>query len=179
MQQDHRYPPSHNLSSTTKNATGPQSPFSQHNPSGEQPTSLVSITGLQMPHSRPISMKSNIIRKHSRHNAHMQCSSLTEPPSASNTPGTPSETPSQTQMPSVSPGVLHCPMPSLLPILAPDSTTQPVASHNMSVGMGAGTGIVGTGMGGSSELMGALGDTYAVYNPFPGPYHPDYLFDDQ
>jgi len=35
-----------------------------------------------------------------------------------------------------------------------------------------GTGI---GVGGSSELMGALGDTYAVYNPFPGPYHPDYL----
>ncbi|KAG1844281.1 hypothetical protein C8R48DRAFT_780337 [Suillus tomentosus] len=27
----------------------------------------------------------------------------------------------------------------------------------------------------SSELMGVLGDTYAVYNPFPGPYHPDYL----
>lgn len=40
--------------------------------------------------------------------------------------------------------------------------------------MGA-AGMVGTGMGSSSELMGALGDTYAVYNPFPGPYHPDYL----
>jgi GATA-binding protein len=38
-----------------------------------------------------------------------------------------------------------------------------------------GAGMVGTGMGSSSELMGALGDTYAVYNPFPGPYHPDYL----
>jgi GATA-binding protein len=35
--------------------------------------------------------------------------------------------------------------------------------------------MVGMGVGGSSELMGALGDTYAVYNPFPGPYHPDYL----
>ncbi|KAG2111500.1 uncharacterized protein F5147DRAFT_792921 [Suillus discolor] len=35
-------------------------------------------------------MKSDIIQKRSRHDAHVQCSSLTEPPSASNTPGTPS-----------------------------------------------------------------------------------------
>ncbi|KAG2110092.1 hypothetical protein DEU56DRAFT_874487 [Suillus clintonianus] len=125
--------------------------------------------------ARPISMKSDIIRKRSRHDARAQRSSLTEPPSASNTPGTPSETPSQTQTPSASPGVSRRPTPSPSPILAPDSTTQPVASHSMSAGMGAGAGMVGTGMGGSSELMGALGDTYAVYNPFPGPYHPDYL----
>ncbi|KAG2361108.1 hypothetical protein BDR07DRAFT_1486291 [Suillus spraguei] len=125
--------------------------------------------------ARPISMKSDIIRKRSRHDARAQRSSLTEPQSASNTPGTPSETPSQTQTPSASPGVSRRPTPSPSPILAPDSTTQPVASHNMSAGMGAGAGMVGTGMGGSSELMGALGDTYAVYNPFPGPYHPDYL----
>ncbi|KAG1722897.1 hypothetical protein EDB19DRAFT_1898139 [Suillus lakei] len=117
--------------------------------------------------ARPISMKSDIIRKRSRHDARAQRSSLTEPPSASNTPGTPSETPSQTQTPSASPGVSRRPTPSPSPILAPDSTTQPVASHNMSAAMGAGAG--------SSELMGALGDTYAVYNPFPGPYHPDYL----
>ncbi|KAG1813757.1 hypothetical protein EV424DRAFT_1541732 [Suillus variegatus] len=83
----------------------------------------------------------------------LQRSSLTEPPSAST--------------PSASPGVSRCPTPSPSPILAPDSTTQPVASHNMGVGMEAGAGMVGTGMGGSSELMGALGDTYAVYNPFP------------
>ncbi|KAG2137841.1 uncharacterized protein EDB93DRAFT_1090984 [Suillus bovinus] len=111
--------------------------------------------------ARPISMKSDIIRKRSRHDARAQ--------------RTPSETPSQTQTPSASPGVSRRPTPSPSPILAPDSTTQPVASHNMSTGMGAGAGMVGTGMGGSSELMGALGDTYAVYNPFPGPYHPDYL----
>ncbi|KAG1813474.1 hypothetical protein EV424DRAFT_1326546 [Suillus variegatus] len=111
--------------------------------------------------ARPISMKSDIIRKRSRHDARAQ--------------RTPSETPSQTQTPSASPGVSRRPTPSPSPILAPDSTTQPVASHNMSAGMGAGAGMVGTGMGGSSELMGALGDTYAVYNPFPGPYHPDYL----
>ncbi|KAG1843238.1 hypothetical protein C8R48DRAFT_618999, partial [Suillus tomentosus] len=40
--------------------------------------------------ARPISMKSDIIRKHSRHDARAQRSSLTEPPSASKTPGTPS-----------------------------------------------------------------------------------------
>lgn len=125
--------------------------------------------------ARPISMKSDIIRKRSRHDARAQRSSLTDTPSASHTPGTPSETPSQTQTPSASPGVSRRPTPSPSPILAPDSTTQPVASHSMSAGMGAGAGMVGTGMGGSSELMGALGDTYAVYNPFPGPYHPDYL----
>lgn len=125
--------------------------------------------------ARPISMKSDIIRKRSRHDARAQRSSLTDPQNASNTPGTPSETPSQTETPSASPGASRRPTPSPSPILAPDSTTQPVASHSMSAGMGAGAGMVGTGMGGSSELMGALGDTYAVYNPFPGPYHPDYL----
>ncbi|KAG1723769.1 uncharacterized protein EDB91DRAFT_1240044 [Suillus paluster] len=107
--------------------------------------------------ARPISMKSDIIRKRSRHDARAQRSSLTELPNAN------------------TPGVSRRPTPSPSPILAPDSTTQPVASHSMSAGMGAGAGMVGTGMGGSSELMGALGDTYAVYNPFPGPYHPDYL----
>ncbi|KAG1803852.1 uncharacterized protein HD556DRAFT_1484364 [Suillus plorans] len=40
--------------------------------------------------ARPISMKSDIIRKRSRHDTRAQRSSLTEPPSASNTPGTPS-----------------------------------------------------------------------------------------
>ncbi|KAG1717352.1 uncharacterized protein EDB91DRAFT_1091101 [Suillus paluster] len=50
-----------------------------------------------------------------------------------------------------------------------------LASHSMSLEMGAGAGMVGTGMGVSSELIGGLGDIYAVYNPFHGPYHPDYL----
>ncbi|OAX38290.1 hypothetical protein K503DRAFT_170783 [Rhizopogon vinicolor AM-OR11-026] len=125
--------------------------------------------------ARPISMKSDIIRKRSRHDARAPRTSLTEATSASNTPGTPSEPPSQTQTPSASPSVSRRPTPSPSPILAPDSTTQPVASHGIGVSVSA--GMVGTGMslGGSSELMGALGDTYAVYNPFPGPYHPDYL----
>ncbi|KAG2049246.1 hypothetical protein BDR06DRAFT_894097, partial [Suillus hirtellus] len=38
--------------------------------------------------ARPISMKSDIIRKHSQHGTHAQHSSLTKPPSASNMPGT-------------------------------------------------------------------------------------------
>ncbi|KAG1907714.1 uncharacterized protein F5891DRAFT_1180742 [Suillus fuscotomentosus] len=46
----------------------------------------------------------------------LQRSSLTEPPSA--------------LTPSASPGVSRCPMPSPSPILAPDSTTQPVASQH-------------------------------------------------
>jgi hypothetical protein len=60
--------------------------------------------------AHPISMKSDIIRKRSRHDACAQCSLLTDPPSASNTLGTPSKTPSQTQTPSGSPGVSHCPI---------------------------------------------------------------------
>ncbi|OAX33978.1 glucocorticoid receptor-like (DNA-binding domain) [Rhizopogon vinicolor AM-OR11-026] len=114
---------------------------------------------------RPIRIKSDIIRKRSRYDARVPCTSLTEPTSASNIPSTPSEPPSQTQTqtqtqtPSASPSV-SCrppPPPSPSPILAPDNTTQPIASHR------------------SSELMGALGETYAVCNPFPGLYHPGYL----
>ncbi|KAG2156561.1 uncharacterized protein EDB93DRAFT_1310501 [Suillus bovinus] len=90
--------------------------------------------------------------KRSRHDARVQCSSLTETSSTSNTPGTPSEMPSHTQMPSASPGISRCPTPSPSPILAPDSMTQPIASWWVWVWEAA-----------------------AMYNPFPGPYHPDYL----
>ncbi|OJA17292.1 hypothetical protein AZE42_12078 [Rhizopogon vesiculosus] len=47
-------------------------------------------------------------------------------------------------------------MPPPSPILALDSTTQPVASHGIDMSVSA--GMVGM-----------------VYNPFPGLYHPDYL----
>ena len=50
--------------------------------------------------------------------------------------------------------------------------TQLVASHGLGMSVSAGMCM---GMGGSSELTGVLGDTYAVYNSFPGLYHPDYL----
>ncbi|KAG2086086.1 uncharacterized protein F5147DRAFT_588699 [Suillus discolor] len=95
--------------------------------------------------ARPISMKSDIIRKRSRHD----CS----PQALLTRLALPSETPSQTQTPSASPGVSRRPTPSPSPILA-------ARQYHSTC---------------SSELMGALGDTYAVYNPFPGPYHPDYL----
>ncbi|OAX30600.1 hypothetical protein K503DRAFT_820366 [Rhizopogon vinicolor AM-OR11-026] len=76
-------------------------------------------------------------------------------------------------MPSASLSVLHRPMPSPSPILELDSITQPVVSH--SIGVSRNTGMPELGLGGSSKLMGALSDTYAVYNLFPRPYHPNYL----
>ncbi|KAF9231851.1 hypothetical protein BU15DRAFT_90809 [Melanogaster broomeanus] len=63
------------------------------------------------------------------------------------------------------------------PTLAPDSTTQPTYEYNEET----------TTQSTSSELMGALGQdaqnniyvaqsAYSdIFNPFPGPYHPDYL----
>ncbi|KAG2029873.1 hypothetical protein BDR03DRAFT_995028 [Suillus americanus] len=110
--------------------------------------------------ARPISMKSDIIRKRSRHDARAQRSSLADTSSASHTPGTPSETPSQTQTPSASPGVSRRPTPQ-------HDTARCLAQYECGDGRRR--------RHGGSELMGALGDTYAVYNPFPGPYHPDYL----
>ncbi|OJA09968.1 hypothetical protein AZE42_07162 [Rhizopogon vesiculosus] len=59
-------------------------------------------------------------------------------------------------MPSASLSISYRPMPSPSPILAPDSTTQPVASHGIGVSMS--TGMVGM-----------------VYNLSPGPYHSGYL----
>ncbi|KAG2365304.1 hypothetical protein BDR07DRAFT_1481418 [Suillus spraguei] len=53
--------------------------------------------------------------------------------------------------------------PSPLLILAPDSTTQQLALHNTTVGVGAGAGMVG---GGSIELISPLGDIDTVYQPF-------------
>ncbi|OJA19751.1 hypothetical protein AZE42_11516 [Rhizopogon vesiculosus] len=125
--------------------------------------------------ARPISMKSGVIRERSRYDVRAPYTCLTEPTGASDIPGTPSEPPSQTQTPSASSSVSRRPTPSPSLILILDSTTQPVASHSVSVS--GSTGMVGTNMslGESSELIGALGDTYAVYIPFPGLYHSDYL----
>ncbi|OAX31580.1 hypothetical protein K503DRAFT_805959 [Rhizopogon vinicolor AM-OR11-026] len=85
-------------------------------------------------------------------------------------------------MPSASLSISRRPMPSPSPILEPDGIAWPVVSH--SIGVSGNTGMAipprlsqpELGLGGSSKLMGALSDTYAVYNPFPSrPYHPDYL----
>jgi len=115
--------------------------------------------------ARPISMKSDIIRKRSRHDARRSSQSGLDdfPPS---------------------PGFSHrtSPVRDTSPTLAPDSTTQ------MSYDFDDATEFRST----SSELVGALGnptsngngnntsnDSNGLYNSFPvtysGPCHPDYL----
>jgi len=111
--------------------------------------------------ARPISMKSDIIRKRSRHDARRSG------PDSSDTP-------------SASPGASRRPSPNLerSPTLAPDSTTQPTYEFPEEPAPQTSS---------SSELMGALGQEPSqssvfnqgpysnIFNPFPGPYHPDYL----
>ncbi|KAF9231686.1 hypothetical protein BU15DRAFT_82098 [Melanogaster broomeanus] len=110
--------------------------------------------------ARPISMKSDVIYKCSRHDARRAGLDSSETPSTS--PGA-SRHPSPTVEPS--------------PTLAPDSTTQLTYEYNEET----------TTQRISSKLMGALGQdaqnnicvdrsAYSnIFNPFPGPYHPDYL----
>ncbi|EIW76948.1 hypothetical protein CONPUDRAFT_110709 [Coniophora puteana RWD-64-598 SS2] len=111
--------------------------------------------------ARPISMKSDVIRKRSRHDARRA-----GPDNASETP-------------SASPGASRRPSPSAerSPTLAPDSTTQPTYEFTED------PEIRNT----QSELMNALGSPNSgangvfsqafasVFNQFPGPYHPDHL----
>ncbi|OCH87687.1 hypothetical protein OBBRIDRAFT_136546 [Obba rivulosa] len=113
--------------------------------------------------ARPISMKSDVIRKRARHDARRVGPGVSETPSAS--PGA-----SRRASPSADP----------TPTLAPDSTTQ------MPYGVGTGSpDEVEYHHSMQSELMGALGNqngSYATQNfsftyppAFPGPYHPDYM----
>ncbi|PFH49302.1 hypothetical protein AMATHDRAFT_76249 [Amanita thiersii Skay4041] len=105
--------------------------------------------------ARPISMKSDVIRKRSRHDARRGTN--------------PSETPS------ASPGVSRRPSPARdpSPTLAPDSTTQVSYDYNDDMDYRSA----------QSELLGALGTDNNQSNlypssyqyQFPGPYHPDYL----
>ncbi|GBE86863.1 hypothetical protein SCP_1001050 [Sparassis crispa] len=110
--------------------------------------------------ARPISMKSDVIRKRARHDARRAGPGVSETPSAS--PGA-----SRRTSPTMEP----------TPTLAPDSTTQmPFNGDEMEYR---------TSM--QSELMGALGSNNNQsgpfpghgfsfsYSSFPGPYHPDYL----
>ena len=105
--------------------------------------------------SRPISMKSDVIRKRSRHDARRGSQSgvrSSETPPASRG-GSPNSSPQMERSPT----------------LAPDSTTQ--MSYDFSEDPDFRT---------SSELIGALGNNtssnnFGLFNPFPGPYHPDYL----
>ncbi|KAH7882009.1 hypothetical protein F5I97DRAFT_382589 [Phlebopus sp. FC_14] len=119
--------------------------------------------------ARPISMKSDVIRKRSRHDARRAG-------------------PDSSETPSASPGASRRASPERSPTLAPDSTTQPTyeypeepttqsSSSELMGALGQNNG------GGASGAAGAAGNVYAtqttyssnIYNPFPGPYHPDYL----
>lgn len=108
--------------------------------------------------ARPISMKSDVIRKRSRHDARRVG-------------------PDSSETPSASPGASRRTSPTVesSPTLAPDSTTQPTYEYPDET----------TTQSTSSELLGALGpdvqnasynnQSNYIFNPFPGPYHPDYL----
>ncbi|KAH9476806.1 GATA-binding factor 1-A [Psilocybe cubensis] len=112
--------------------------------------------------ARPISMKSDVIRKRSRHDARRSGNGTEDTPSAS--PGVSRRT---------------SPVRDGSPTLAPDSTTQMTYEYTDDGEYRNTTS--------SSELLGALGGStdsaqapnYGGPNPFqlayPGPYHPDYL----
>lgn len=112
--------------------------------------------------ARPISMKSDVIRKRSRHDARR----------GSNAGATGVE-----DTPSASPGVSRRASPARdpSPTLAPDSTT--ALSYDYS------QDHLTDAFGTQSELVGALGQDQSAANlfqntfqfQFPGPYHPDYL----
>lgn len=111
--------------------------------------------------ARPISMKSDVIRKRSRHDARR----------GSNAGATVEDTPS------ASPGVSRRASPARdpSPTLAPDSTT--TLSYDYS------QDHLTDAFGTQSELVGALGQDQSTATlfqntfqfQFPGPYHPDYL----
>ncbi|KAI0742975.1 hypothetical protein C8Q80DRAFT_945709 [Daedaleopsis nitida] len=116
--------------------------------------------------ARPISMKSDVIRKRARHDARRGSGNGS------------SETP-----PSASPGASRRASPNVesTPTLAPDSSTQ-VTYSSSSDSNGSGMDYRASMQ---SELMGALGnDSQMQYSNqlfstnvtfFPGPYHPDYI----
>ncbi|KAI9507942.1 hypothetical protein F5148DRAFT_980619 [Russula earlei] len=131
--------------------------------------------------ARPISMKSDVIRKRSRHDARRGSTS------GGNISGNSTETPS------ASPGTSRRPSPNadadggISPTLAVDRNSNafddvdvdPASSrHVMSNGNGSSFGYVSQTQ---SELVGALGGSNAYSYPslnlsnFPGPYHPDLL----
>ncbi|KAH7917411.1 hypothetical protein BV22DRAFT_1135425, partial [Leucogyrophana mollusca] len=137
-----------------------------HAPSPTLLTILLMLVNYKLHGStRPISMKSNVIRKRSHHDARRAGPDASETPSAS--PGA-SRRPSPTLEPS--------------PTLAPDSTTQPSYDyteesemHSTPFGLMGALGQDTSQNGGGSGVYSARGMFAAAFNPFPGPYHPDYL----
>ncbi|CDO77497.1 hypothetical protein BN946_scf184902.g31 [Trametes cinnabarina] len=124
--------------------------------------------------ARPISMKSDVIRKRARHDARRSGNSVSETPSAS--PGA-----SRRASPNAEP----------TPTLAPDSSTATQSPGNNNVDYNNGGNNNSNGANEyrpsmQSELMGALGPNDGSmqytnqmfgsnFTYFPGPYHPDYL----
>ncbi|KAI0772361.1 hypothetical protein BD413DRAFT_612527 [Trametes elegans] len=119
--------------------------------------------------ARPISMKSDVIRKRARHDARRAGNSISETPSAS-------------------PGASRRASPNAesTPTLAPDSSTQQTSYGNDNNSNGNNNGNNAEYRPSlQSELMGALGSNDGMqYNSqmfgsnvafYPGPYHPDYL----
>ncbi|OJA09573.1 hypothetical protein AZE42_11509 [Rhizopogon vesiculosus] len=111
---------------------------------------------------------------HSHYDACAPLTSLTEPP----VPLTPLVHPSS-HFPKP-----KCPLPPRASCVAPHPLlcqswhwTAPPSLLPHSIGVSVSTGMIGAGMSlvWSSKLMGTLGNTYVVYNSFPGLYHPDYL----
>ncbi|KAF8651076.1 hypothetical protein AX16_004938 [Volvariella volvacea WC 439] len=106
--------------------------------------------------ARPISMKSDVIRKRSRHDARRMGNGAPDTPSAS-------------------PGVSRRASPTreASPTLAPDSSTAQITyEYNEEMDYRSS----------QSELLSALGQEhlpnppYSLTGQFPGPYHPDYIY---
>ncbi|THH33382.1 hypothetical protein EUX98_g810 [Antrodiella citrinella] len=107
--------------------------------------------------ARPISMKSDVIRKRARHDARRSGGTVSETPSAS-------------------PGASRRASPSAdTPILAPDSTTQMNYEDNYG---SSGQSELMNALGGSHQHHNGAHDGHfggQYYSHYPGPYHPDYL----
>ncbi|KAH8092162.1 hypothetical protein BXZ70DRAFT_898471 [Cristinia sonorae] len=104
--------------------------------------------------ARPISMKSDVIRKRARHDARRSGGTVSETPSAS-------------------PGASRRASPTAdTPILAPDSTTQ----MNYDDGFSSVQSELMNALGSQHHQNGGHEQFHGhFYSNFPGPYHPDYL----
>ncbi|KAL4242458.1 GATA-type domain-containing protein [Abortiporus biennis] len=111
--------------------------------------------------ARPISMKSDVIRKRARHDARRSGGNVSETPSAS-------------------PGASRRASPTGegTPTLAPDSTTQQVGYDEGNYNMQQSelmTALGTNGQNGPLSSDGTFNHQYNSYSTFPGPYHPDYM----
>ncbi|TFK48174.1 hypothetical protein OE88DRAFT_1714090 [Heliocybe sulcata] len=108
--------------------------------------------------ARPISMKSDVIRKRSRHDARRVGTSVSDTPL------------------SASPGASRRASPSAEPTLAPDSTTH--MSYDDDYYQSTPSELMGalgdSNQGSHFNLQGTYTSAY-TYAVYPGPYHPEYI----